>query len=350
MTFSETIASAAAAAEPPPLCRMEIEKLAVFRALQLGDMLCAVPALRALRAALPQTHITLVGLPWAEQFARRFPHYIDAFAAFPGHPAFPEQAVREKWLPDFYRGMQAAGFDLALQLHGSGEISNGIVGAFGARAVAGCVVSAANMSGDGFFVDYPQTGAEPLRLLHLVNTLGAPAVGPHLEFPLTDDDALELRESGVGEGLTPGSYICVHPGARLRSKCWAPQRFAKVADRLATEFGLRVVLTGSAQERDLTTAVANHMRTKAVNAAASISIGAMAALMNGARLLVCNDTGVSHIAAGLRLPSVVIFSTADMDRWAPLDGVLHRCIRDAEGERVGEVVELGRMLLGGEVV
>lgn len=84
-----------------------IERLAVFRALQLGDMLCVVPALRALRAVLPGTRIMLVGLPWAEQFAQRFHRYIDDFTAFPGHPEFPEQTVREELLPVFYETMQA---------------------------------------------------------------------------------------------------------------------------------------------------------------------------------------------------------------------------------------------------
>lgn len=326
------------------LQRLDIKALAVFRALQLGDMLCCVPALRALRAALPATRITLVGLPWAQQFAERFPMYIDEFIAFPGHPLFPEQTVQQDRLDDFYRSMQARQFTLALQMHGSGQVSNEIVKSFGAQAVGG-YATATSGEGQACFFPYPASGAEPVRLLALAELLGAPAQGKHLEFPLTERDQSELAASGVARGLAPGNYICIHPGARVRDKCWPPQRFAEVADRLAFEFGLPVVLTGSAREAELTAEVARHMRTSAVDAAAPISIGAMAALMSGARLLVCNDTGVSHLAAGLKLRSVVIFSKADIRRWAPLDQHTHRCIWDPEGEHVYGVLEHARTLL-----
>lgn len=326
----------------PLLRQLDIRTLAVFRALQLGDMLCAVPALRALRAALPQARITIVGLPWAEQFARRFDCYIDDFIPFPGHPDLPEQAAQGHLLPEFYEAVRARGFDLALQMHGSGEVSNGIVHAFGPGVLAGF---ARQSQYPGHFLPYPDTGPEPLRLLQLVEFLGASPVGADLEFPLHEQDAHELRQSGLHAGLAQGEYICIHPGARIRTKCWAPRLFAQVADQLARESGLTIVLTGSEKEFDLTSAVAAHMQTRAVNAAAPISIGAMAALMRGARLLVCNDTGVSHIAAGLKLPSVVIFTSTDMRRWAPLDHALHRCVRDPEGTQIETVLHEARALL-----
>jgi ADP-heptose:LPS heptosyltransferase len=257
--------------------------VAVLRALQLGDMLCAVPALRALRQCLPRVHLTLVGLPWAAQFAQRYPHYIDAFMAFPGHPAFPEQPVRQEALGPFYAAMRARHFDVALQLHGSGEHSNEVVRGFGARHVAGFGLNG---------LAFPAAGPEPLRLLALPLALGAPAVPPTLEFPITAQDRRELAASGVAAALPHGAYACIHPGARWRDKCWPATCFAQVADALAEAFGL-----------------------------------------------------VSHIAAGLGLPSVVIFSKADMARWAPLDQARHRCLWDPAGARVGEAIAQARELL-----
>ena len=327
------------------LRRTDIDRVIVFRALQLGDMLCAVPALRALRAALPAAHVTLVGLPWAAQFARRFDAYIDDFVAFPGHPALPEQPVRHAQVDAFYDALRALQASLALQLHGSGENSNGIVAAFGAASHAGFAMPGAPVPPGFIALPFPTEGPEPLRLLKLVQSLGAPADDGALAFPITQADRFELHRSGLAAGLEPGRYACIHPGARSRDKCWPVEHFASVADHIAREFGLPIVLTGSASETDLAEAVASRMASLAVNAAAPLSIGAMAALMDGARLLVCNDTGVSHIAAGLGLKSVVIFSKADMTRWAPLDQQRHRCLQDPTGQHLDAVLTHVRALL-----
>ena len=235
----------------PLLHRLEVESVLVFRALHLGDMLCAVPALRALRASLPKARITLVGLPWARQFARRFHSYIDDFVAFPGHPLLPEQPVRHEELTPFYAGLCARRCTLALQLHGNGAVSNDIVAGFGAGTIAGFCSGEAVATEHTVLFPYPEVGAESDRLLRLVERLGASAVGDYLEFPLAPDDRKELEASGVAADLAPGSYICVHPGARKRDKCWPAQRFAEVADHLAAEFGVGVVLTGSADDGTL---------------------------------------------------------------------------------------------------
>lgn len=320
----------------------------VFRALQVGDMLCAVPALRALRRALPQACITLVGLPWAAQFASRFSHLLDDFIAFPGHPDLPEQAPRDDnaW-GEFLQQVQARQAELAIQLHGSGEHSNPVVRRFGAMQLAGF---GKTPGGPDALIPWPEEGSEVERLLTLMRHLGAPGSGSHLEFPVLPQERAELAASGWAKGLVRHRYVCLHPGARFRDKCWPPACFAAIADCIAEEFGLQIVLTGSAKEADLTAAVASAMRHPAIDTASPLSLGAMAALIQDAALLVSNDTGVSHLAAAFRLPSVVVFNKADMARWAPEDRSLHRCLRDLDGSRVNAVRDLVRDLLSGKAV
>jgi ADP-heptose:LPS heptosyltransferase len=315
--------------------------VAVFRALKLGDLLVAVPALRALRAALPTAEVTLVGLPWAREFVARYPAYLDAFAEFPGHPGLPEREPDLARLPGFLADMRAARFDLAVQLHGSGPVVNPLVLQFGARRTAGFHLPGDCCPDPNWFLPWPDAGLELRRLLRLTDFIGAPARGESLEFPIRDADERAARRA---LGLAPGPYACIHPGASVPERRWPADHFAAVADALAAR-RLAVALTGTAAEAGLMRAVAERMTAPAVDLAGRTDLGATTAVLRGARLLLCNDTGVSHLAAAVRTPSVVISTGDNPTRWSPTDKVRHRVLCRPAGVPVGEVLAAVRDLL-----
>ncbi|MGS1004071.1 glycosyltransferase family 9 protein [Burkholderia glumae] len=301
-------------------------RIAVFRALQLGDMLCAVPALRALRRAAPAARIALIGLPWAQAFVERYADLLDELIVFPGAPGFPEQPETDAGLPGFFAAMRARHFDLAIQLHGSGGVANTLLLELGARANAG-FVQPGEAARRGTFVDWPDKLPEPERYLRLMEALGAPAVDRRLAFPLQPRDHDECAALIAEHGLEPARLVLVHPGAQLPSRRWPPERFAALADRLAAD-GWQIAITGTAAEAALADAVCGAMQAPARHLAGATSLGGLAALVARSRLVVCNDTGISHVAAALRTASVVVASGSDTRRWAPLDRVLHRVLAD----------------------
>jgi ADP-heptose:LPS heptosyltransferase len=296
-------------------------RIAVFRALQLGDMLCAVPALRALRLAWPKAEITLIGLPGAKPFAQRFDRYINDLMAFPGVPDFPEQAPRISELDDFYASARQRRFDVAIQMHGTGRIANGIVSRLGADCWTGFVPDQAAAQ-PGRFMAWPEHLSEPLRYTFLMRHLGIPVYSEDLEFPLTAADRREGWALQARLGFDAAATVFLHAGARLPSRRWPVPRFAAVGRALAQQ-GYRVAVTGSDSERPLTRALLAELPDDAVDLTGSTSLGSLAALVQACPLLVCNDTGVSHIAAAMGTPSVVVASGSDVNRWAPLNAARH---------------------------
>ncbi len=306
-----------------PLPWPEIENIVVLRALFLGDMLCSVPALRALRHAAPQAHIALVGLPWAQEFAGRYPGYIDEFIAFPGFPGLPELPVAAEQVVEFLAAMQRRQFDLAIQLHGSGGHVNEAIELFGASRTAGYFGAGSYCPDEATYFPYPHAGAEIRRHLELMAFLGVSTQGEHLELVI--DDADERSIFDVAPELDGQEYVCLHAGGKLATRRWPAERFAAVGDALACD-GFRIALTGTASDEDSVAQVARAMHAPCLNLCGITNLGGLAALVRNAALVVTNDTGVSHVAAAVRTPSVVVWLGSDDERWRPLDESRNRIV------------------------
>jgi ADP-heptose:LPS heptosyltransferase len=335
--------------------------------LHLGDLLCAVPALRSLRAGHPRAHVTLVGLPWARELVPLLAPYVDAFDEFPSFPGIPERPLHAAHVADFLQRVQHAPYDLVLQLHGSGSHINELVALFGAARTAGFFLPGDFIPEGGCFVPWPEHGTEAQRLLAVPRALGCPDLGDELELCVADDDRAAVRELLERHRLGDAAYVCVHPGARFPSRRWPTERFAAAADALARA-GLSVVLTGTVAEEPLTAAVGAAMHAPAVDLTARLTLGMLAALVERATLVLCNDTGMSHVAAAVGTRSVVVASGSEVARWAPHAVERHRvlwhdrpcrpCAHEvcptghecATGVGVADVVRTAEVLLRGEVL
>jgi len=328
----------ATASRPERWTAVAPRRAAVLRALPgLGDFLCLVPALRALRAALPphRTQLLLIGLPANAPLVRRFGHYLDGLLEFPGFPGIPEASLDLGRFGRRLLALQRLHLDVVLQMHGHGGIMNVFDGLVGASLTAGYYLAGNYCPDPETFLPYDETESEVRRWLRLLEALGIPSQGEYLEFPLEAGDQEELAALLRGRDLGEGTFVCIHPGARGPARRWDPAHFAAVADALVP-LGLDVVLTGTPDEKPLVRAVAGAMRAPVLlDLAGRTSLGSLAALLARARLVICNDTGVSHLAAALGTPSVVVFGdprvASDPRRWAPLDRDRHRAIAPSPG-------------------
>jgi ADP-heptose:LPS heptosyltransferase len=348
-----------------PAQRAAVRKLVAIRALHLGDLLLAVPGLRAIRRGFPNAEITLVGLRWSSDFARRFGHLIDRWREFPGYPGLLEVDVIPERTAAFLEEERAYGYDLVLQMHGNGSVSNRFALEFGGKLTAG-YYHREPPPGLWPCAPYPDHLPELERHLGTARMLGIPAEDRRLEYPIRPEEEAAFAAM-VPAGLTDRRpIVALHAGARPSARRWPPEYFARVGDTLARRYGARIVLTGGPGEEPIAGKVAARMESEPVNLAGKTSLGALAALLRRCDLVISNDTGPSHVAVALDRPSVTIFGPADRRRWAPLDQVRHpiayhavecspcphwdcpidhRCLRGVPPE---QVLALATRLLAGE--
>lgn len=305
-----------------PVERAAVRRMAIIRALYLGDLLLAVPGFRAIRQGFPNAEITLIGLPWSADFARRFHHLIDRWREFPGYPGIQEVEVVPERTATFLREERDYGYDLVLQMHGSGTISNRLALDLGGKMTAG-YYSVEPPPGFWPAAPYPEDLPEIERHLGTARLLGIPAVDRRLEYPILPDEEAAFAKMVPAALLSQRPLVAMHPGARPSARRWPPEYFGQVGDSLSRRYGARIVVTGGPGEEAIAAAVVARMECDAVNLAGQTDLGALAVLFRGCDLVISNDTGPAHVAVALDRPSVTIFGPADRRRWAPLDPTRH---------------------------
>lgn len=299
------------------------KKIVLVRASRIGDFVCATPAFRALRQALPQAEISLVAMPLVAELVARSP-YLDRFIPFPGFPGMAEQFFAADLTLAFFQRMQAERFDLAIQMHGSGVYSNPITLMLGAQTTAGFIRpgDAAGCLDAAFSL--PENLHEVYRVLALIGFLGVPSCGEQVEFPLVaaDHQAAELLLAHLNHPL-----IGLHPTAGDLSKCWSADRFTQVGRSLQQQCGGTVVVLGSQASWQLAEQITQGIARGTVNLAGKTSLPELGAVIDRLSVLISNDSGPAHIAYARHIPTVTLFGHTDPAIWGALPSTrqTHHC-------------------------
>jgi lipopolysaccharide heptosyltransferase II len=171
---------------------------------------------------------------------------------------------------------------------------------------------------------------EVLRNVALVD-LVAPGSGKselRLRFNISESGKSRAAELLAGWGISDSDLIVgMHPGCGpLTFKRWSPERFGDLADRLAAQRGLKVILFGGPEETDLADSIVSGMASSPVNAVGKTSLELAAALISRCQTFVSNDTGLMHLAAAVGVPVVAIFGPTNYHRTSPY-GTGHTVLR-----------------------
>ena len=257
------------------------DPLLVLRALGLGDLLTALPALRGLRRGFPDSRIVLATAP---ELGRLATGAVD--------DVLPASGLAPLAWP-------GAGGHLAVNLHGSGPRSHRVLLDTRPRRLLSYAHPAVSLVGP----TWDPAEHEVARWCRLLDWYGVPA------------DPTDLLLPPAPEASPAPGAVVIHPGAAYASRRWPVERFAAVADAL-TRDGHPVVVTGSAVERGLAERVVTG--SEAVSLAGRLSLAELVPLLQRARLVVVGDTGVGHLATACAAPTVHLFGPEPPSRWGPL--------------------------------
>ena len=292
----------------------------------VGDAVMALPALRELRRIFADSHLTIAARSWVhglfdgERLADNLIPLENAKGFFGAARVFSEAA-----------SIRREGFDLVVLL------TNSFGTALAARAgsvkkIAGYATDARRLLLDQIIPFEPD-----YKTLHQVRYYLN--IAAHIETGISGESSVDfdaepqltvseeqsrkarslLERFDIAAGSGHSGIVVINPSAtNSTAKRWPAERFAKTADRLNEVQGLQTVIVGTAGDKPIAEQVSRQMRNRAAVIAGETSIAELKGVLAFASLVISNDTGTSHVAAALGIPTVVVFGPTEHISTRPL--------------------------------
>jgi heptosyltransferase I len=304
-------------------------KILIARLGALGDILHALPAVTAIRAALPEATIGwIVEEGWSELLTARGPK---PDAVSPQKPVvnFLHTVDTKRWrkqilhastraeLRGALRRARDLHYDIALDFQGA--IKSALLASLSRTQVAGFADPRERAASIFYSKRYARAGEHVIEQNH---ALAAQALKEHLngrELKLMaprlpcDPDADAWAQAEIMR-LGIASFALITPGAGWGAKQWPAERYGAVAQALA-KHNLKTLVNAAPGEEPLAQEVVEASGGHAF--VISCRIGELIALTRRARLFIGGDTGPLHLAAALGIPAVGLFGPTDPARTGP---------------------------------
>jgi ADP-heptose:LPS heptosyltransferase len=297
------------------------ERVCVFRIGYIGDIVCALPAIRSVRRAYPNARLTLFTSPG--------PTGPGAVELLPGNDWIDEMRVYysndietlpQRW--KLMREMRAQRFDVWI------ELPNNLSSIFrqfrdmmfarmtGVPWARGWRINTIRLAAQAQS-EHLQFTNEVDRTLDIVKHAGIPVAGIDFGLPRLSGARARIDELLQAKGLQSDAFVAIAPGAKRSTNRWPAERFAEVGRMLADSNNAVVLIAGGA-EAELCEGLASQMGAHAHSFAGELSLPESIELLRRCRLLICVDSGVQHLAAAVGTPCISLFSFWQMrGKWHP---------------------------------
>lgn len=293
-----------------------IDKILVRSTNWIGDVILTFPAIATIRKNFPRSYIAMLSRPWVAPLLENNPE-VDEVILY-DHNRIHNGILGKLGLA---KALREKGFDLAVLFQN----------AFDAALIA-------FLAGIPIRAGYNTDARGPLLTnkvmldkavlkkhqsyyyLEMLKALGMDIVDDNPVIEVSDEarkrateilDSINIQNSELLIGINPGAYF----GSAKR---WLPERYALLSDMINKDFGGKILLFGSGEEKAISEMIRCVAKSDVVDLVGKTSLLETMALIEKCSLFITNDSGLMHLAAALRIPLIAIFGSTDPFTTSPL--------------------------------
>ncbi len=302
-----------------------IKRILIIRLSAIGDMLLAIPVLRALKEHYPSANLSVLVEPYVAPVIENNP-YVDEIILFDKSKIY---GLKANW--QFFKSLRSKKFDLIVDLYCGTRTAlqtffSGAKYRLGYKHKRGLINLAYNLTVTPENVNRHTV----IHQLQLVEDLGIIPSNKDLYISISENSREQKDILLKKLNIYNEPFIIIHPGASSPYKIWYNSGWARIADILKSEYHFNILFTGSKKEKSLIDDIQKLTLEKHFNLAGQTDLHTLSALLECSKLYIGSDNGIMHLAAALQKPIIAIFGASDPIRWAPWNTLYYIVSADVE--------------------